>query len=357
MPLQRFRAIALVACAGCGQSASDDMLSRARNVPMLFDGGQGARIVENVTYDTLWTYGGDVSDTLLSLPLDIVATNQGVYVLDVQAVQVFAFDTLGHFRWAWGTRGQGPGEVQNLRAMSRDIGSDGVVLADGVNRRIVRLDDTGVVRDEVSLGDTPTGRAIEDVVPLASSRYILSGSNEGTAGPWPLVSQRGELEMFADVPWTGFITSSFLYWHGIATHWKDDKWVFVMRLGNGWFSFDGHLPLGTYQNIEHAPFPEIVVSTTRNGPTTRTRFGYIERPIGLVQAIEVVGDTMFVLPTGKTPHALRVLDRYHIPTGDYIASRELPGPTTLFSQYKQTLYVVDRTGLLPVISALHRKGD
>ena len=293
----------------------------------LFEEGAGERVFDDLAFDTLWTYGK--RDTVLGSATRIDAFPGGdAVVLDALEQRVHRIGSAGVV-WSWGRRGEGPREVENVRAMT--INADGeVVLADSGNRRLVWLSGEGKWVRAVSLpqpaGEWVTG-TVNGIVAQNGSSYILNTMDDVHL---LRVSDTGASEGPVPVPC------------------PDGRWVFGFGVGNGFFIFSGPDPQGAYPYIEHVDFPPLVRSSTPGG----FRVTYPERPTRSAQDMAIGGDTLLVLARNWG------LDRYSLNTGEYVESTAFPGPVRRFAFAGDTLLVIDAVGLFPAITALRaRKGS
>lgn len=316
--------------------------------PVLFDRGSEDRRVLAPEYDTIWHYGG-IHDTLFGAPTRLAATpDNALYVLDPMLQQVARFSAQGAVEWSWGSKGEGPGEIANVRAL--DVAADGgVLLADSGNCRLVFLSPSGllereqtVVCDDFSL--------IEGVALLSSGNVILDTNR--MALPWILVSpDGGQVDMTP--PWSGFETLHFLQRYGNTAASDDDVWVFGFETGNGWFAMQHQQVLGTYPYVEHTDFPDIIV--TRSETTTMWRMA--TRPAYSAFSMDVWRDTMYVIPGGHTRHRMRVVDKYDVTNGRYLYSQGLPDVVANLAVTGDRIFVLDDRELYPQITSLVWKGN
>jgi len=147
------------------------------------------RVESSVVFDTLWVVGG-AEDTILALPsLPRPDGAGGLVFFDLTNVKAYRIGANGDLLWSWGEKGEGPGEIMNVRAL--DVRSDGsVVLVDSGNQRLVTLDANGQL-----VGEVPFRWAIRGLsspwlrFPAASSPCMrLAGSGDsgtpGTSSMW-----------------------------------------------------------------------------------------------------------------------------------------------------------------------------
>ena len=321
----------------------------------LFDTDADERAFTVVTYDTAWVYGGP-GDTILSLPaMPLAVPDGGLYVFDLQDQRLLRLTATGSLGWSWGKRGQGPGEVLNVRAMALGPGGS-VVLADSGNRRLLTVASDGRTLREVPL---PAGIVhVEAIDVLSSGAYVLKVyvmPTEDRSGPWVIVSQDGHLLGSPSVPWEGFRQRApiELSGHLVATS-HDDRWIFGFGTGNGWFVFDSLLSAGTHPYVEHTDFPVSVSQS--DGNAVRTSF--TTRPVVSANSLVVRQDTLIVLFGGLTSDQHRVLDKYDIESGSYLSSLRLPHSARRFAVGPDdTVFTIDVSGVFPTIVALQVKAQ
>ena len=339
---------AILALGGCE-------VQESRQSVTLFDADAGERVFTTVAYDTVWVYGGP-GDTILSLPaMPLAGPDGGLYVFDLQDQRLLRLTATGALGWSWGRKGQGPGEVLNVRAMA--LGPRGtVVLADSGNRRLVTVASDGRTLREVPF---PAGIVyVEAIDILSSGAYVLKlypMPTEDRSGPWAIVSRDGHLLGSPPVPWEGFTqrASIELSGHLVAAS-RDDLWIFGFGTGNGWFVFDSLSSVGAHPYVEHTDFPVSVSQS--DGNATRTSF--TTRPVVSANSLVVRQDTLIVLFGGLTSDQHRVLDKYDIRSGSYLSSLRLPHSARRFAVGPDdTVFTIDVSGVFPTIVALRVKAQ
>ena len=333
-------ALAVVLCLGCtSESAAQERLIEA---PALFSSSDNVeREPSGVEFDTLWAYGGP-SDTLLANPRLLRQDGaQGLVVFDVRNQAAYRFGKDGELLWSWGTKGEGPGEVMNVRAM--DVGADGsIVLVDSRNRRVVRLSADGRL-----LGETPVRARSSYVAWVAALRGGRLAVAEGTFGPL-LALWDGEDVTAAELPGLG--EPQPLLHQGELVRWCDDDWVYGFSNGNGWATFRAAHGRGVFPYVEHSDFPK--ARQVRQGNTVRTQM--TARPVETGRSLSVVGDTLFVLFGGETATGW-VLDKFNLHTGAYLESDVLPHFANLGVVSKDRAFTIETWGAYPRIVALARR--
>lgn len=317
----------------------------------LFAEGAGDRVWRDVVYDTTWLYGGP-QDTLLAEPLRIAAApGGGVYVLDAGIKKVYRFQN-GDIVWSWGSIGRGPGEIQNVRAMDADPETGGVVLVDSGNRRLILLSADGALLQEVRVADRSP--LFPTVAGLGFGRGYVVGTAT-VAFPAMHIASDGESFQRIAAPWDGFLAKNFLQVAGKVFRGVQGGWGFAFETGNGWFIYEStsdDTPL-SHPYVEHVEFPQLVTSQSSEGGSVRMSAGFATRPVYSGYDVAVKADTFFVLPGGSVNR--QALDVYNVADGRYIETRPLPGRFTRFALAGDTVFLIDRRGLYPVILALHPK--
>lgn len=318
---------------------------RAGHEPQnLFENGVGERVFDRLAFDTLWTYGK--GDTVLANATDIESLPGGdAVVLDAFDQRVHRIGPAGVV-WSWGQRGEGPQDVQNVRAMTVDTRTE-LVLADSGNRRLIWLSAQGNWLRARSL-PRPTGTwvtgTVNGIVALDIGGYILHTMDDALLVP---VAEDGDGEDPVPVPWTTVRSMDPLLTYGEIASGKDERWVFGFGVGNGFFVFSGRNPQGSYPYVEHVDFPTLVRSQIPGG----FRVTYSARPTRSAQDMAIRGDTLLVLARNWQ------LDRYRLETGEYLESTALPGPIRRFAFAGDTLLAIDAAGLFPAITALLMRGE
>ena len=240
MKVRRFaQVVAAAALATCG---SDPVPYR----PLFSLADTVSRVKSAAVFDTLWAFGGP-DDTLLVLPaMPRPDGSGGVVFVDVQSMKVHRIGGEGTLLWSWGRKGEGPGEIKNVRAMDvRDDGS--VVLVDSGNRRIVTLDSGGKLIGETGF----LGRTVHSVASLSTDKLAV----HSTSPLWGVL-EGGKVQEAEPPPGTS-PSSSVLQHQGHVVRWREDKWVFGYGVGNGWMVFADDALVGVHPYVEHMEVPAV----------------------------------------------------------------------------------------------------
>ena len=331
----------------------------------LFDEAAGTVVTRRLAFDTLWVYGG-AGDTIMLNADRVAAFPDGdAAVLDLLGRQVHRVG-VGGVAWSWGTRGEGPGEIDHVRDL--EVSSEGeVVLADSGNGRLHWLAGDGTWLREVVL---PEGTInVDAVAALEDGHYILSSLMYGTAlatldstplGPiaanrWVRVSAEGEIEGLVPFPWDCFRSMSFFQTVGDIAGARSLSassgrwWVFGFGLGNGFFVFNDSVA-EAYPYVRHADFPEVEMGGLGGG-RDGFRVGYRDgRPDRVARDVAIRGDTVYVLAGNHWE-----MDRYESTTGQYLDSVLLPVPLSRFALARDALVGVVAGEMYPQVIALRAK--
>ncbi len=348
----------LLATAGCLDAPAQGPVN-------LFDSAAAPLVRTRPAFDTLWVYGG-ASDTIMLKADRLAAFPSGdAAVLDHVGQRVHRVGP-GGVAWSWGTKGEGPGEVDRVRGL--DVNRHGeVVLADSGNGRLQWVSGDGVWLREAGL---PAGTInVEDVAALGDGDYILSSliylealASEESAPArlpvthrWLRLSAQGEVDGLVPIPWDGFHSMSFLQTVGGIAGDRSPAadqsrlWTFGFDLGNGFFVF-GDSVANPYPYARHGDFPA-VYTRSRTGETSGFQSSYRdERPAHLARDIAMRGDTVFVLAGNH-----REVDRYDATNGQYLDSVVLPVPLSRFSLASDALVGIVAGSMYPQAIALRAK--
>lgn len=334
-------ALAAILCLGCtGEIAAQERLLEA---PALFSSSDDVeRVRSAVEFDTLWVFGGP-SDTLLAAPrLPRPDGAQGVVFFDVQNQAAYRLGGDGELLWSWGRKGEGPGELRNVRAL--DVAADGsVVLVDSGNRRVVRLSADGRLLEEAPV--PARSGYVQSVAALRGGRLAVDGSVGGSL----LALWDGDDAVAVESP-TGLGKAYALLQQGTMVRWGDDGWVFGFFYGNGWATFREAQLLGVFPYVEHFNFPRARQVRRGNGVSTRM----VRRPAETGRSLSVVGDTLFVLFGGEKV-AGWALDKFDLRSGAYLETEVLPHFANSAVVGEERVFTIEAWDVYPRIVALARR--
>jgi hypothetical protein len=314
--LFRRSVVTAVACCLVGACTSE-RADGSRDAP------GSERRISTTSWDTLWTIGGGLQDSVLLDPSRIASGQGRVYVFDGGASRVVAFSGRdGSRTWSTGRKGGGPGEfklVRDLKVNDRGL----PMLLDVANSRITTLDSSGIVQHEIPL--KRVGYA-DQFAPLPDGRAVLLTNHPDSA--LAVVDRTGNLVNRLTIPWSEFAGLHPLVRQGGLASAPNGSWAFGFGLGDGWFGFSGtHSQGGRHRFVEAAAFPQVV--TRRDGQSVTTELASYAPCSACSMSID--GMNFYVLFGGRTDHRRAVLDKYDLRTGQYRESMLLPTKATEFS--------------------------
>ena len=306
--------------------------------------GGGHRVFDTASFDTLWTLGTESDSTFGLLWSPRRAPGGGLYIADIGNAKLHHVNPAGELVWSYGRRGQGPGELLEVRVFDVDAQGNAVII-DNPNRRVVQVGHDGSLLREFSLPQE---------VGYTSAVAALDNGNLAVAhlgGPWALLSRDGEFLQRIEPPWEGFADKPFLelVGQGISVR-GTDRWVYSFDTAGEWIVFEDANVVERYPHIEHVPFANVTVTNTVHGGSLAS---YEGTPTHTTADLAVKKDTLFVLYFGTTEHSSRVVDKYDINTGNYLGSLLLPGKTTGVSFGADgTVHAVSDSRLFFTVTAL-----
>ena len=298
------------------------------------------RVLSHVTFDTLWVLGGTVSDTLLAAPTFPRAYGDGGLVFfDLQHQVVHRVDPHGRVLWSWGSKGEGPGELQNVRAL--DVDSFGnVVLVDSERLVLIMLTPDGDFIDEKPI--SRNGGLIRSASVLRDGEIAV----HTTRVPWGSWTGKS-IHPVMNIP-SGWSEMPSLQNQGRIVSWQNG-WVFGFSVGNGWMVIRDDKVDGVYPYVHHYDFPEIVIE--RRGLSRNMRM--TSRPTTTGRSLSVRGDTLYVLFGGSGPRRGFMLDTFDLATGQYIATHLLPHyANRAVVDESGRVFTVNNSSLFPTVVGL-----
>lgn len=246
-----------------------------------------------------------------------------------EAERLINFTGDGKIAWAVGV------PTHQRRRVRRfiDMAAEGarLLVVDDVRHALVFFDRSGQVTDSLM---APSGRHLDRVAPLGHDRYALVDA--GSEHPFAILSREQTADTSLVVPWPGFyLLKDMQRQVGIAAG-ENGRWALFFLLGNGWFAFDGTVPLavrGRY--VDHREFPELLVR--RRGDRVQTTFKSFAPCTGCDAML--ARDTLWVLAGGSNATKRERLDAFDVGSGKYLVSLRLPGPVRAFTFMHDTLIV------------------
>lgn len=279
------------------------------------------RVMSQVRWDTVAHLRVSAEDTVLFSADQVVAKEDGFWVLDRTGYRVARFDWSGTLQWYAGRQGAGPGELMNPRVVDVDDRGFAWVMDVGT-ARVTGFNPEGALEREISLralggmmgaftvsreGDRFFGVVHqEDVIPV-----VVDGGGAVRRGE-PLFLPEEE-----DV-W-GFALQGMA-----AREPAGDRWIYALSMGDGLFRMDEVSLLGDrIPYPERVPFPRMLEEVTTEGDRTVTT-RRLSAPNFSARSLAVARGRILVHFMGETENRGRILDLYDLETGDYERSVLLP---------------------------------
>lgn len=314
----------LVLLPGCSSGDAGPILPWQAEAP-----GPEARQVHTMEWDTLWSVGGALEDSVMPSPGYLETSDSMLAVLDFVSNRVVAFDHDGTLLWTYGDPGEGPRELISARDMAF-TGPREISVLDPGNEKIVELDRNGEVARIVSLAEV--GHHVEQFVPLDSKYLLLSAATDSSIF---LLNRDGSVEGRWPWPWPQLEKLHIIVRQGFTAA-DGDRWVFALLRANGWFAFRDTVPLTAGRSfVEHLPLPEVVTEKVGNRRITRTR-----RSACSACAVTMEDSLVYVLFGGTGSRAQRVVDVFRWDTGNYEHSYHLPYRAVGIAVSDNRLYVM-----------------
>ena len=262
----------------------------------------------------IWRAGGSADDELFAFPRELLATKDGVYVLDIGTLELIAFDPLGRKRWVVGSKGKGPGQF--IQPVDLTVASNGdIAVLDPGNGRISFFAPGGTFRRSVA---APGAVQASSLCITGDSRIHLWVARPAT--DILTLDDSGKTVVERQFPWLvpprspEFLRSAYF-----ARGTPSSECAFATLFGFG-VGRNSAAALTTTPYIEALKPPKLVQERLKGG-TVRT---WMTDGVNAAAAAMHSGDTVLVHFAGSSPLAHRVLDLY-TPGGGYLESWTIPG--------------------------------
>lgn len=309
------------------------------------DGAAGQRKVAPVAWDTVWVRGGP-SDTLLLMPLDVVANARHVYVLDAGAKRVVALRTAdGSLAWTAGGAGGGPEEFKAPTALALTPAGN-VLVADHQNARISVISPEGVFAGHVPFAGFDY---VQGICSLDDGDILVTTLSRDR--PVFRLSSKGALEQRLPLPWPELQSVDPVGRQALLSGSDDFKTcALALALGRGFAIYRDSGFAVTADYVEAQETPEVAVSVHegRKGRVTSARLP--QRNIAATNASASAG-VLSVSFEGKTPAGGRLIDRYDLATGAYLETYEFAKPITALAQSGRTVMLLHYAAGYPTLLA------
>lgn len=262
----------------------------------------------------IWRVGGATDEELFAFPRELLATKDGVYVLDVGTLELIAFDQLGRKRWVAGSKGKGPGQF--VRPVDLTLAPNGdIAVLDPGNARVAYFEPSGRFRRSVP---SPGAAIATSVCITADSRThfwvgrpksdVLTLANNGK-----VVAERG-------FPWRvqsgapPFLRTSYFARSASAS---DCAFASLFGYGIGRVNASGITVSSPY--VETVATPVLKEERTRDGGSRSTLVDGVNAALAAMRS----GDTVLVHFAGSSSLSHRLIDLYT--PGGYLETWTTPG--------------------------------
>jgi hypothetical protein len=246
--------------------------------------------MRSAVWELKWSRIASDEDTLLANPLQAIATERILYVLDGQRQNVIGMEAgSGRTLWASGVRGFGPNEIGQIGTIA--LGHGALLAPDRATSRMLTVDSLGAIGTDA--GISRVGR-IRSVCATAGQQHLaitesvpalalLSGTDAGVTRQ--------------NLPWPEVQSAPMHYHFGLLSPIVGTRsgCVLAMQLADGLARWDGDRWTAIGKFVEPLPPPDTGM--------------YARPPVGAV-AISADTASVAVLFGGQSEHALRVIDFY-----------------------------------------------
>ena len=282
----------------------------------------------------VWQRGYTEEPDLVVEPRDLAVVGNRLIVLDAGTREVLVVDaTTGKLLRKLEARGSGPGEFKRpgtITAMTRGFG-----ILDQENQRFSALSLDGKL-----LWDAPAPGL--SAVACAHSPTAVTWKTGGVRNAVVVVDSSGRTTATRSLPWTQQGREELSTSAVAAGPSNTGTCVFARRYGNDFVLMTASGAQSNHKYIENVPEPQVVVQRTtleRSGNSSVVQ--QTERTNAVSSALRamVVRDTLIVLFAGATNDKYRLLDYYHLPSGQYVYSRRLRAPAVAIASSNGVFFV------------------
>ena len=298
-----------------------------------------------VAWDTIWTRGGE-ADSLLLMPLDVVADAERAYVLDGGGKRVIALGlTDGAVAWMVGGAGAGPQEFAAPTALAMTRAGE-VLVADHQNARISVIDRAGRVADHVPFREFAYAQGL---CALADGDILVATME--SERPIVRISREGEVEQRLDLPWPELRDVPPLARQAFLAGTGDHReCALALAVGRGFAVYrDGDFQVAAdYVESIAPPQVDLARHRTEGGRSETAR---MRRPD--IAATDVAADvgTVAISFQGTSASAGRIIDHYDLRTGRYLESYAFAHPIQSIARSGSTYLLLHHAAGYPTLVA------
>lgn len=252
-------------------------------------------------WDTVYSVGGTLQDSLLLKPRLLAARQGLLYLYDYVDAQIKAFDAAGDLRWRFGNRGRGPGEFTN--ALDLEVASDGTVwVLDSGTGRITVISPNGSLRRMIQV----SAARIKDVVPATNELIVTSVSPDHFL---LVIDSLGQVVNRVGFPLEELQRVEPTMRQTFSAVSPDGRtWAAFFPFGD---------PLVVYEGLRLRCSGKLIEGRDFPAPSPDAS--------AWATAIALTDSSVYILAKGETADALRIVDEYSATDCSYRRTLRLPG--------------------------------
>jgi hypothetical protein len=305
----------------------------------------GERLPTFVAWDTLWVRGG-AADTLLLMPLDVVADAEHAYVLDGGGKRIVALRVAdGTVAWMVGGAGGGPQEFAAPTALTLAPGGE-VLVADHQNARITVIGPSGRVTGHIPFREFSYAQGI---CALAGGDILVATMEPER--PIVRISREGVVEQRLDLPWPELRDVQPLARQAFLASTDDFRGcALALAVGRGFAVYrDGAFPVAS-DYVEAVAPPQVEVAS-HGTDGRRSESARMRRPEIAATDAAAGGGTLAVSFQGTSASAGRIIDHYDLRTGRYLESYEFARPIQSLARSGTRYLLLHQSAAYPTLLA------
>ncbi len=296
-----------------------------------------------VAWDTAWVRGGE-ADSVLLMPLDVVADAERAYVLDGGGKRVVALRLAdGEVAWMVGGQGGGPREFQAPTALALSHAGE-VLVADHQNARISVIDAQGRITNHVPFREFAYAQGL---CALADGDILVATME--TEQPIARLARNGEVKQRLDLPWPELRDVPPLARQAFLASTDDGRaCVLALAVGRGFAVYrDGEFRVAA-DYVESIGPPQVELVQGEGGRSERAR---MQRPVIAATDVAAGMGTVAVSFQGTSASAGRIIDHYDLRTGRYLESYAFTHPIQSLARSGPTYLLLHHAAGYPTLVA------
>ena len=271
------------------------------------------RRVTPLPAETLWVRGGRKDDGILGYPEYLAHDSSQIYVNDMAAKQVVAFDQrTGATNWSTASRRgelRAPGSIAGLPG-----GGVAVLDASGT---LVRIDRHGRLMTSASLID---GHIARQICALSDSTFLIAYLRQRL--PLAIVDAAGQTRKRFELPWVSLREFAPMQTQVILAGGSANRCIVSLVFGQGLAAINKDSVEWIASYIEPVAIPRVDSRVTSRGHEQTTVAQIGARHVA-VRDVSVDNDVIEVIFEGVEREQGTLLDEYDVRTGAYRRTRSV----------------------------------